>query len=76
MRNNGFGYGKRALETFNFFYGLKLIENKLDAMNFSENEKPIFAPPGQIPMQIAFLDSAPQLQNQIYTFCIIVFSAQ
>ena len=39
MRNNGFGYGKRALETFNFFYGLKLIENKLDAMNFSENEK-------------------------------------
>ena len=23
MRNNGFGYGKDALETFNFFYGLK-----------------------------------------------------
>jgi type I restriction-modification system DNA methylase subunit len=37
MRNNGFGYGKRALETFNFFYGLKLIENKLDTINFSEN---------------------------------------
>ena len=33
MRNNGFGYGKRALETFNFFYGLKLIENKLDKMH-------------------------------------------
>jgi type I restriction-modification system DNA methylase subunit len=38
MRNNGFGYGKRALETFNFFYGLKLIENKLDKMHFSEDK--------------------------------------
>ena len=40
MRNNGFGYGKDALETFNFFYGLKLIESKLDNLSLlNENQK-------------------------------------
>jgi type I restriction enzyme S subunit len=29
MRNNGLGYGMKALEVFSFFYGLKLTEKKL-----------------------------------------------
>ena len=29
MRNNGLGYGMKALEVFSFFYGLKLTETKL-----------------------------------------------
>lgn len=38
MRNNGFGYGKRALEIFSVFYGLKLIENKLNNLNLDKGE--------------------------------------
>ena len=41
IRNNGLGYGKRALEIFNFLYGLKLIESKLDLLGISKNDKEI-----------------------------------
>ena len=37
MRNNGFGYGKTALDTFNTFYGLKLIEPNLSKFELDED---------------------------------------
>ena len=39
IRNNGLGYGKRALEIFSFLYGLKLIEPKLDLLEISKSDK-------------------------------------
>ncbi len=39
MKTNGFGRGKTALETFKFFYGLKLIKNKLNKFKLSNKQK-------------------------------------
>ncbi len=39
IRNNGLGYGKKALEIFSVLYGLKLIEHKVNTLNLNEKDK-------------------------------------
>jgi type I restriction-modification system DNA methylase subunit len=41
LRNNGVGYGIVSLNIFSVFYGLKLIQPKLDVLDLSEKEKQI-----------------------------------
>ncbi len=41
LRNNGVGYGMNALNIFNVFYGLKLIQPKLDILGLSDEEKQV-----------------------------------
>ncbi len=41
LRNNGVGYGKSGMMVFNVFYGLKLIQSRLDTFNLSEHQRRI-----------------------------------